>query len=205
MNLFGKTPSKMPDPTRRAAELRGPVLLERAQYAGVRLPVAYLANRHLSVETVPKRKGLSFRLAWRRFRVPQAKAFEMTLYPAYFENAEAYGVFDGETLAGVLEVNREGWNNRLRVTELWVAEPYRRRGVGSSLLAFAKGRAKDLSCRALVLETQTCNEAAIALYVKNGFAIVGIDTTCYTNDDLFRGEVRIEMGMPVEGGPGHGL
>jgi ribosomal protein S18 acetylase RimI-like enzyme len=197
--MFGKKPKAMPvaAPT---VPLRGPTLLDPARYAGVRIPVAYVAQRHLAVTAESKLNGYGFRLAWRKYRTPQQKSFEMTLYPSFYENAEAYGLFDGDALAGVVEVNREGWNNRLRITELWVGETYRGRGVGSSLLAFAKGRARELRCRALVLETQTCNETAIRLYRNNGFAIVGIDTTGYTNDDVFLGEVRIEMGCPVDGG-----
>lgn len=46
----------------------------------------------------------------------------------------------------------------------------------------------------VVLETQTCNTNAISFYKKNGFEIIGFDLYAYSNEDLDRHEVRIEMG-----------
>ena len=48
--------------------------------------------------------------------------------------------------------------------------------------------------RMIVLETQSCNEAAIAFYRKNGFSVIGFDLYAYSNTDPERHEVRIEMG-----------
>ena len=49
-----------------------------------------------------------------------------------------------------------------------------------------------------VLETQTCNENAIAFYKRNGFSIIGFDLYSYSNDDPERHEVRIEMGKKLK-------
>lgn len=46
----------------------------------------------------------------------------------------------------------------------------------------------------IVLETQSCNENAIAFYRKNGFEIIGFDVYSYQNTDPERHEIRIEMG-----------
>ena len=54
--------------------------------------------------------------------------------------------------------------------------------------------AKRSGARMAVLETQTCNENAIAFYKKNGFEIIGFDLYAYTNTDPERHEIRIEMG-----------
>ena len=54
--------------------------------------------------------------------------------------------------------------------------------------------AKKSGARMVVLETQTCNEDAIAFYKKNGFEIIGFDLYAYTNDDPKHHEIRIEMG-----------
>ena len=48
--------------------------------------------------------------------------------------------------------------------------------------------------RMMILETQSCNENAIAFYQRNGFEIVGFDLYAYSNTDPERHEVRIEMG-----------
>ena len=49
--------------------------------------------------------------------------------------------------------------------------------------------------RALLLETQSCNVGAIAFYLKEGFSLFGFDACCYSNEDIPRGEVRLELGM----------
>ena len=60
-------------------------------------------------------------------------------------------------------------------------------------------REAELSCaRMTVLETQTCNENAIAFYKRNGFSIIGFDLYSYSNDDPERHEVRIEMGKKLK-------
>lgn len=57
--------------------------------------------------------------------------------------------------------------------------------------------AKELGLRAVVLETQSCNSPAIELYLRCGFTFIGLDTLCYTNEDIKRGEVRLEMGLKL--------
>lgn len=48
-----------------------------------------------------------------------------------------------------------------------------------------------------VLETQTCNERAIAFYRKCGFEIIGFDLYAYSNHDPEAHEVRLEMGKKL--------
>lgn len=56
-------------------------------------------------------------------------------------------------------------------------------------------REAELSgARMTVLETQTCNENAIAFYRRSGFEIIGFDLYSYSNEDPERHEVRIELG-----------
>ena len=49
----------------------------------------------------------------------------------------------------------------------------------------------------VVLETQSCNENAIAFYSKNGFEIIGFDPYAYSNIAPERHEIRIEMGKKL--------
>ena len=58
----------------------------------------------------------------------------------------------------------------------------------------AKKRAREQGRRAIILETQSCNTNAIGFYLHQGFELVGFDTCCYTNDDINRREVRINLG-----------
>ena len=98
-------------------------------------------------------------------------------------------------LLAAIEIWHEKWSNRLRVTELWVDASLRRKGVGTRLMNLAKQRAQELGCRALMLETQSCNENAIAFYLSQGFTFFGFDRSCYGNNDVEKREVRIELGL----------
>ena len=48
--------------------------------------------------------------------------------------------------------------------------------------------------RAVILETQSCNTNAIGFYLHEGFELIGFDTCCYTNNDIARREVRLDLG-----------
>ena len=127
---------------------------------------------------------------------PEEYDFPDRLYQDYWENAEAWGVVGagGELLACV-EVCPEEWSNRLLITELWVDGSLRGKGVGKRLMDKAKEIAISQKRRALMLETQSCNVNAIGFYLHEGFELIGFDTCCYTNDDIGRREVRINMGF----------
>ena len=94
-----------------------------------------------------------------------------------------------------IETSDESWNNRLRIANLWVNESHRYRGIGKLLIARAIERAKNTGQRAIVLETQSCNDPAIRFYRTCGFKLIGLDANHYQNDDIVRGEVRLEFGL----------
>lgn len=49
---------------------------------------------------------------------------------------------------------------RLIVTEIWISEPLRGRGLGKRLMDRAKAIAARQKRRAIILETQSCNTKA---------------------------------------------
>jgi ribosomal protein S18 acetylase RimI-like enzyme len=100
---------------------------------------------------------------------------------------------NGELVA-VIETAQELWSNRLRITELWVKEKYRKQRIGHALIEMAKQQAIKERFRAIILETQSCNVNAIDFYLHEGFSLIGMDTCCYKNNDLQRKEVRLEFG-----------
>lgn len=57
--------------------------------------------------------------------------------------------------------------------------------------------AKKEGFREIILETQSCNSKAVDFYIKNGFRVNGIDLSSYTNDDVDKREVRLEMTYKV--------
>lgn len=132
---------------------------------------------------------------------PEEYDFPDRLYAAHWPKARAWGaVQDGELIAAI-ETCPEEWSNRLRITELWVDAPYRKRGLGHALLEIAKKQAIEEKRRAILLETQSCNVNAIGFYQHEGFTLIGFDACCYSNEDLRRREVRLEFGwFPEETG-----
>lgn len=107
-------------------------------------------------------------------------------------------MFEKGKLIAAIELYPEKWAKRIRVTELWVDEKSRRRGIGSELMTFAKQKTQESDCRMLILETQSCNVAAIDFYRSQGLELVGVLTCDYQNDDIERKEVRFEMGWFIE-------
>ncbi len=96
-----------------------------------------------------------------------------------------------------LEISQEDWCNQLRVNELLVEEGFRGRGIGHLLMEKAKEIARINGNRALVLETQTCNYPAIRFYRSCGLKVIGLDTFHYSNEDIEKKEVRLEMGCRI--------
>ena len=158
---------------------------EARKYYDVELSEDSLHNVNLKLT----RKKLTNPIA----HTSQEYNFPDKLYQVYFPDAKAYGVLKNEKLIGVIEVSEEKWSNRLRVTELYVDKDYRRRGIATCLMNYAKNLAKANNNRAIILETQTCNVNAIDFYHSQGFVFDGIETTCYNNDDIKRKEVRLEL------------
>jgi hypothetical protein len=128
---------------------------------------------------------------------PIVKSFDIELAPDYYENAIDYAISDQGLIIALLEIAHEHWNNRLRVTELWVHEDHRHEGIGKKLLDFAEEKGKEFGARAMVLETQSCNLPAIGLYLNRGFEWIGFDKTAYSNEDVAKQEIRLEMGKKI--------
>ena len=129
---------------------------------------------------------------------PLEKSFESSLFSDWMIHPQAFGAFEGETLLGFVELSQEDWNNRLRITNIWVDEECRYQGIGKALIAYAIEVGKANGQRSLVLETQSCNDPAIRFYQSCGFELIGLDTIHYQNDDIQRGEVRLEFGLNLQ-------
>nr|MBQ6241303.1 GNAT family N-acetyltransferase [Lachnospiraceae bacterium] len=86
---------------------------------------------------------------------PEEYNYPDSLYQDHWEGAEAYGIVSetGEMTA-CIEVCPEEWSNRLLVTELWVSDVLRGKGIGKRLMDKAKEIALQQERRAVILETQ---------------------------------------------------
>lgn len=173
--------------------------LPREQWAGFALPLEYTSDAYYDLVSRKTADGFVFELTLKPFDTPithtQAEwDYPDKLHQPWWEKSQAWGIVRGGELLAAIETCPEEWSNRLQVTELWVSEPLRGQGVGHALMVIAKEQTVREKRRALILETQTCNIRAIGFYLHEGFQPIGLDTCCYTNRDIERREVRLNMG-----------
>ena len=178
--------------------------LPEEQWKSTIIPMRYTTEEYYDVHLQKTADGYDMTMRRKRFdtpvtHFPEEYDFPDKLYQDHWEKAYAWGIVeekDGrQELLACIETCPEEWSNRLMVTELWVHEKIRRRGVGHALMAVAKEQAVLEHRRAVILETQSCNVGAIAFYQREGFEPIGFDTCCYSNRDVERKEVRINMGF----------
>ena len=158
----------------------------------------YRTDSYLDVQIVEERGVSRIEFRKKMFDAPVEKELEVSWMKDHMAAPMLFAaVDDEEQIAGYLELNPERWNNRMRVSNLWVAEGRRRNGVGAALMEKAVEEACAAGARALVLETQSCNDPAICFYRKMGFSLIGFDLTAYSQADVEKKEVRLEFARPV--------
>jgi ribosomal protein S18 acetylase RimI-like enzyme len=134
------------------------------------------------------RKALENRLD----RIYRGKLFE-----DHVAEPRVFAALLGDKQVGWIELGYEKWNNRMRVWEFLVEEDFRRRGVGRLLMNHAVKISKEKGARMLVLETQTNNDTAVSFYLNFGFELIGLDLAAYSNEDIKKKEVRLELGLKL--------
>ncbi len=176
------------------------IFLPKAQWEGTIIPMRYTTEEFYDVKLEEEKNGYQVRICKSRFdepisHYPEEYDYPDKLYQPHWEKASAWGIVSEEDkLLACIETCPEDWTNRLIVTELWVHEDIRRQKIAHSLMAIAKEQALLERRRAIILETQSCNVGAIRFYQQEGFELIGFDSCCYSNSDLERKEVRINMG-----------
>jgi len=173
--------------------------LDCKRWEGHQLMFRYVANNYYDLEIEQSEKGFITTLIKKPFDIPFEKEPDDTdiLFQPWWDDVKAWGIVVNEQLLAVIETAVEKWSNRLIVTELWIDDDHRRQGIATALMNMAKKRAQDEKRRVLMLETQSCNEGAIAFYLQYGFELIGFDKYAYQNNDIERKEVRINMGMII--------
>ena len=173
--------------------------LEKEKWKGFNLPIGYTTNEYYDVALTHTERGFDIGIIKKAFPAPVTHSqadydYPDNLYADWWEKAEAFGVAENGRLLAAVEICPEDWTNRLIVTELWVSEELRGKGYGKKLIDLAKAETLRRKHRALILETQSCNVNAVDFYLHQGFILIGLDTCCYSNNDLARKEVRLNMG-----------
>ncbi|XMB85153.1 GNAT family N-acetyltransferase [Mycoplasmatota bacterium WC44] len=166
--------------------------LSKEEYKGYPLKFKYTTDSYYKVDILED-NGFTVTLKKECLDNEIDKSFTDTLFPDYWQNASAYGYFVEGKIKGILEVERELWSKRLRVTSILVDPDIRRNGIGALLLNKAREIALEEGYRAIILETQTCNVKAIEFYLSQGFKLGGFDRSCYSNNDIEKKEVRLEL------------
>ena len=175
--------------------------LPKEKWKGTVIPMFTRSDSYYDMELSPLNKdgckiSIIRKMAEKEIvHTPEEYDFPDGLYADHWENAEAFGVVDEQgNRKACIEVCPEEWSNRLMVTELWVTEELRGKGLGKQLMDKAKKVAETQKRRAIILETQSCNTNAIGFYLHQGFELIGFDTCCYANNDIERHEYRINLG-----------
>ena len=168
--------------------------LKKEDYRGEKFTARYMTKGYYDIQSV----STGFVFKYINFDEEKAVSFEDSFFNEWLENPVAYGAFEDGELIGFVEGSIEEWNNRYRISNICIFDSKKRHsGVGAKLMDVILSEAKESGARMVVLETQTCNENAIAFYKKNGFEIIGFDLYSYSNDDPEKHEIRIEMGRKL--------
>ena len=170
--------------------------LPREQFEGYEVVFSYESKAYYDFKMRSTQNVFAMELV-RMPCAPVLKEFADTLFAPHWDDPHAFALFDGREMRAILEVTPENWNNRLRVTNLCVQDGFRRRGYGSLLMTKAKEIARVQHRRALILETQSCNSAAISFYLSQGLSLMGFNLCEYSNQDVERHEFRMEMGCLI--------
>ncbi|HOO34037.1 MAG TPA: GNAT family N-acetyltransferase [Thermotogota bacterium] len=173
-------------------------LLESKKYRGKQLIFKYRTERYYDIEIKRTMRGSSFALVEKQFEGVQEKQFTDTLLDEWLEDPKLFGVFDNDEVIAYLELSHERWNNRMRISNIYVEAAHRGHGIGKQLISVAEQTAGEEKVRMLILETQSCNYNAIRFYQSCGFSVIGFDLFAYSNEDVEKKEFRLEMGKRLE-------
>lgn len=158
----------------------------------------YTSEKYYEIHTETNNNGWNFFLTEETFEIPYEKNLEEEIFDSHKKGSEVYvSEINGEE-SGIMVIQHIKWNETLLIHNLYVDKQFKRKGIGRALFEIVKKRAHELGVRMITLETQTSNYPAIQFYLKNGFQLIGLNLYSYSNDDIRKKEVRIEMGYLIE-------
>lgn len=157
----------------------------------------YSTSQHYDVSVRRERGSWKIKLALKPLGTTLEKGQPGKLFENHIEEPRVFAALLGNRQVGWIELGYDKWNNRMRVWEFLVEEAFRRMGIGTLLMKQAVRIARERGARMLVLETQTCDVPAIDFYLEFGFELIGFDIAAYSNEDIERKEVRLEMGLKL--------
>ncbi len=157
----------------------------------------YASEYFYDLESRETAAGFSWSLIRRPASPPIAKEHRWMPFEDAPPNARGYvALVDGEP-AGYVECALEEFTNLVRVLHLYVRQGSRRMGVGTKLLEGVEQAARHFRARGVVIETQTGNVPAIQFYQSMGYTFWGVNSAFYTNDDVAKRDVRVDLGKTL--------
>ena len=118
------------------------------------------------------------------------------------EDRAVLGAFQGR-LVGMIGIERlhgRMVHHKARISGLYVKHPYRRTGVGRTLLQMALDFARDLDgVEKVILQVTGDANAALALYASAGFGITGIEHNAIKHNGRYIDEYRMDLVLSPAG------
>lgn len=132
-----------------------------------------------------------FQLQERKLAEPLSKRYELDdeldTLPAF---EQVLVVESAGKLVGLAGFKLERWNRRANLVHFYLDAECRGLGIGRALMQATLQAARNSGMRALWLETQNVNFAAIQFYRRMGFRLCGLDTSLY-DPQLIPGEIAL--------------
>ena len=151
-----------------------------------KMDLTYPTGQLLSLERSGAPPELSFKLRWRD--APSGEA----VYEEYTEDGLRRALGHTELFlmgevdvqpTGLLMIVLAGYTDAGEITDLAVHRPFRRRGVGRTLVQASADWARQRGLRALWVEPRAGNAEAIGFYMSLGFRMSGFNDRLYANSD----------------------
>jgi len=161
-------------------------------YRNRKLLYEYYSDFYFDIVPLFGNNGGSIKLERKPFIQSFHKRVEEDVFPEFLENPVIFSADLNEIEAGLIVVANE-WYKTIRIWNINIFPEFRQRGVGSALIKKVTEYAKSRKARRIVLETQSSNFPAINFYLSHDFYLCGLDTTCYSNNDIQKKEVRLEF------------
>jgi ribosomal protein S18 acetylase RimI-like enzyme len=137
-----------------------------------------------------------FSLIERGISPPFRKKYSVGWSELTAADAALVAVIDDRVI-GVGSLRYQEWNRRAVISHLYVDMPVRGKSAGTRLVQEMRFRAIELGARSLFVETQNVNVPAIRFYRRNGFTLVGLDTSLYDLGDAVS-EVALFFAAPIK-------
>ncbi len=167
--------------------------LDRRDYDGFELVMGYDTSFYYAL----RERGGGTMVTWELVKTPCRRhhvEWAVRLFDRRWEDPRVYAVWDGQTMAAVMEITPERAADRLRISSLYVDENYRRQGVGRMLVTRASEIAAGQRRRCLTARVRSDNWGAVAFGAEMGMGIVGFDALYRAGED---GIFPLELGKKI--------